>query len=159
MAASGTIAGRYAGEIAPAYRAPALAERLAALPALLAAPGARLITTGRNRNLRIELDLAGKSVPVMVKAFGRQGWLKDWRDARRGSKAQRTFQAAVHLHAHGAGTPEPIAYLERWQGGRLHESYYLAAYQESAETLRDALLRLFDEVPPQSTRFVGLLAG
>ncbi|MDH5219998.1 MAG: lipopolysaccharide kinase InaA family protein [Betaproteobacteria bacterium] len=157
MAASGAVAGRYTGAIAPAFHSPALAERLASLPELLAAPAARLITTGRNRNLRIELEVAGRTVPVMVKAFGRQAWPKDWRDARRGSKAQRTYEAAAHLCARGAGTPEPIAYLERWQGGRLRESYYLAEYQEGAETLRDALLRLFDEVPPQSTRFVGLL--
>ena len=157
MAASGALAGRYAGEIAPAYRSAALTERLATLPELLAAPAARLITTGRNRNLRIELELGGRAVPVMVKAFGRQPWPKDWRDARRGSKARRTYEAALHLQRGGAGTPAPIAYLERWQGVRLRESYYLAEYQQGAETLRDALLRLFDEVPPQSTRFVGLL--
>ena len=52
MAASGALAGRYAGEIAPAYRSAALTERLATLPELLAAPAASLITTGRNRNLR-----------------------------------------------------------------------------------------------------------
>jgi tRNA A-37 threonylcarbamoyl transferase component Bud32 len=157
MAASAAVAGPYAGEIAAPYRAPELIERLAGLPALLAAPGARLMTAGRNRNVRIELDAHGRRVPVMVKAFGRQSWLKDRRDARRGSKARRTYEAAVHLLAHGAGTPAPIGYLERWEGTRLRESYYLAEYQERAQTLRDALLGLFDEVPPLAERFVGLL--
>ena len=158
MAASaGAIAGAYAGEIAERYRAPDLLEALARLAQLLDAPQARLMTTGRNRNIRIELPLRGATHAVMVKAFGPQLWAKDLRDRRRGSKAQRTWRAATHLAAHGAGTPPPIGYLERWEGSRLRESYYLAEYQDGAETFRDALLRLFDERPPRSAHFVALL--
>lgn len=157
MAASAAFPRGTTGEIAPRYRDVGLAERLAELPALLSAPGAQLITGGRNHNVRIELEARGTWLAVMVKAFGRQAWLKDRRDARRGSRARRSYEAALHLRAHGAGTPEPIAYLERWQGGCLRESYYLAEYQERAETLREALLRLFGERPPQAARFVGLL--
>ncbi|MDH4173295.1 MAG: hypothetical protein OEV97_06070, partial [Betaproteobacteria bacterium] len=138
------VVGAYAGEIAEAYRDAALTEQLARLPALLAAPAARLIAGGRNRNIRIELPLQGRTIAVMVKAFGAQPWFRDLRDRRRGSKARRTWQAAAHLAAHGAGTPPPIGYLERWEGTRLRESYYLAEYQDGAETFRDALLRLFD---------------
>ncbi len=155
--AAAAIAGRYTGEIAHAYRAPDLLARLAELPAVLSSPAARLMTTGRNRNLRVELPVLGRNVTVMVKAFGPQLWLKDLRDARRGSKARRTYRAAMHLAHKGLGTPAPIGYLERWNGTRLRESYYLAEYQEGAETFRDALLRLFDDNPPQSTKFVGLL--
>ena len=158
MRASGAgLAGRYAGELAQAYRSPELLALLADLPALLAAPAARLIAAGRNRNVRIELPVAGRGVPVMVKAFGAQSLLRDLRDRRRGSKARRTWQAAAHLAAHGAGTPPPIGYLERWEGVRLRESYYLAECQDGATTLREALLELFDERPPLAARFVQLL--
>jgi len=156
-ASAAPLAGRYAGELADAWRSPEVLAQLARLPALLEAPAARLIAGGRNRNVRIELALDGRAVPVMVKAFGPQMRLKDLRDARRGSKARRTWLAAAHLARQGAGTPAPIGYLERWQGARLAESYYLAEFQERVETLREALLRLFEEVPPQSSRFVGLL--
>ncbi|MDA1116747.1 MAG: hypothetical protein O2979_01820 [Proteobacteria bacterium] len=131
--------------------------RLADMPAVLASPAARLIASGRNRNVRVELPIHGRNVVVMIKAFGVQSWFKDLRDRRRGSKARRTWRAAAHLAAHGAGTPAPIGYLERWEGARLRESYYLARYADGAETLRDALLRLFDENPPQSVQFVNLL--
>ena len=151
------VVGAYAGEIAEAYRDAALTEQLARLPALLAAPAARLIAGGRNRNIRIELPLQGRTIAVMVKAFGAQPWFRDLRDRRRGSKARRTWQAAAHLAAHGAGTPPPIGYLERWEGTRLRESYYLAEYQDGAETFRDALLRLFDGAPPRAADFVALL--
>lgn len=158
MPASGAgLAGRYAGELAEAYRRPEVLALLADLPALLAAPAARLITSGRNRNIRIEVPAGGRSVPVMVKAFGAQSWLRDLRDRRRGSKAERTWRAAAHLAAHGAGTPPPIGYLERWEGARLRESYYLAEFQDGADSLRDALLDLFDGRPPLAAQFVQLL--
>lgn len=156
-AAAGAVAGRYSGEIAGPYRTPDVLAQLAELPALLAAPAARLIAAGRNRNIVIDLPLPGGTRAVMVKAFGAQAWLRDLRDRRRGSKAARSFRAAAHLAAHGAGTPPPIGYLERWEGARLRESYYLAEYQAGAETLRDALLRLFDARPPLAAHFVALL--
>jgi hypothetical protein len=158
MPASGAaVAGHCAGELADAYRTPELLNLLADLPALLAAPTARPMTTGRNRNIRIELPVGGRSVAVMVKAFGGQSRLRDWRDRHRGSKAQRTWRAAAHLAAHGAGTPAPVGYLERWEGGRLRESYYLAEFQDGASTLREALLELFDGRPPLAAQFVQLL--
>lgn len=158
MPASGAaVAGHCAGELADAYRSPELLNLLADLPALLAAPAARPMTTGRNRNIRIELPVGGRSVAVMVKAFGGQSRWRDWRDRRRGSKARRTWLAAAHLAARGAGTPPPIGYLERWEGRRLRESYYLAECQDGAVTLRDALLELFDGGPPLAAGFVRLL--
>jgi len=81
------VAGPYAGEIAAPYRAPDLLACLARLPELLAAPDAHLIAEGRNRNIRVELPLQGRTLAVMVKAFGVQPWLRDLRDRRRGSKA------------------------------------------------------------------------
>ncbi|HZN86742.1 MAG TPA: lipopolysaccharide kinase InaA family protein [Burkholderiales bacterium] len=149
--------GPYAGRVADAYRAPDLLAALAGLPALLAAPAARLVATGRNRNLRVELPVHGRRVAVMVKAFGAQSWLRDLRDLRRGSKARRTWQAATHLAERGVGTPPPIAFLERWEGARLRESYYLAEFQDGATTFREALLELFERRPPLAAQFVQLL--
>jgi len=158
MPASGAgLAGRYAGELAETYRTPEVLALLADLPALLAAPAARLIASGRNRNIRVEIPVGGRSVPVMVKAFGAQPWLRDLRDRGRGSKAERTWRAAAHLAARGAGTPPPIGYLERWEGGRLRESYFLAEFQDGATSFRETLLDLFDGRPPLAAQFVRLL--
>ncbi len=148
--------GPYVGELAPDYRAPELLAQLAALPALLAAPAARQVAGGRNRHVCIELPVHGAVQPVIVKAFGRQAWLRDLRDRRRGSKARRTWLAATHLRGHGVGTPQPIGYLERWEGARLSESYFLAAYQRGAVNFRDALLTLYHELP-EAARFMELL--
>lgn len=156
-ASAPTLAGRLAGEMVGAWRDPGTLAVLAELAVLLEAPGARLVAGGRNRNVRIVLARDGRAVPVMVKAFGAQSWLRDWRDRRRGSKARRTYEAAAHLARHGAGTPAPIGYLERWEDGRLHESYYLAEYAEDAVTMREALLELYAARPPRAERFVALL--
>lgn len=156
-AAAPTVAGAYTGEIAAPYRAPELLAQLARLPVLLEAPGARLVAEGRNRNIVVELPLQDGARGVMVKAFGVQPWFRDLRDRGRGSKAARTWRAATHLAAQGAGTPPPIGYLERWDGARLRESYYLAEYQDGAQTLREALLALYDARPPLAAHFVALL--
>jgi len=148
--------GPYVGELAPEYRSPDLLACLAELPARLTSASAQVVAEGRNRHVRIDLPVNGRTETVIVKAFGRQPWFKDARDRRRGSKARRTWLAARHLGRHGVGTPPPIGYLERWEGARLRESYFLAVYQREAETFLEALLRLFHEMP-ESALFMGLL--
>ncbi len=148
--------GPYVGEVAPEYRAPEVLERLAELPRCLSAPSASLLAAGRNRHVRIELPLNGSSHPVLVKAFGAQPWFRDLRDRRRGSKARRAWIAATHLTRHGVGTPKAIGYLERWEGMRLGESYFLAAYEPGVVSFREALLTLFHEMP-ESANFMDLL--
>ena len=100
------VVGPYVGALAPRYRSPRLLERLGGLGAWLDSPSARLVAGGgRNRHVCIELPLEGGAETVIVKAFGRQAWLRDLRDSRRGSKARRTWLAATHLVEHGVGTP------------------------------------------------------
>jgi tRNA A-37 threonylcarbamoyl transferase component Bud32 len=102
----------------------------------------------RHRLVRREMDLGGGVVPVAIKAFARAK--SRWRDAdfrRRGSKAERSFRAAVRLAEHGVGTPAPLAFLDRWEGGRLVESYYLCAWEDGATNFRDELNRLYTEDP------------
>ena len=125
-------AGPYEGELAARYRHPDTLACLAEMPRLLASPAAREVASGRNRHVVVELPVAGGVERVIVKAFGRQAWLRDLRDRRRGSKARRTWLAASHLVRHGVGTPRPVGYLERWEGSRLRESYFVAAWQEGA---------------------------
>jgi hypothetical protein len=153
---SSVTVGPYVGELAAQYRTPELLAQLAELQSLLASPSARQVAGGRNRHVCIDLPVDGRSQAVIVKAFGRQPWLKDLRDRRRGSKARRTWLAATHLSAHGVGTPPAIGYLERWEGARLRESYFLAAYLHGVESFRDALLTLFHE-KPECADFMALL--
>ena len=144
------------GEVAPEYRAPELLAWLAELPAWLVSPAARQIAGGRNRHVCIELPVQGGSQAVIVKCFGTQPWLKDLRDRRRGSKARRSWLASMHLSRHAVGTPPAIGYLERWEGGRLRESYFLTAYQTGVVSFRDALLVLYHETP-ECANFMDLL--
>src|SRR5688572_2455476 len=142
------MVGRYVGALAPRYRTPEILQRLAGLDAWLESPSARLIAGGgRNRHVCIDLPPEGGAETVIVKAFGRQAWLRDLRDSGRGSKARRTWLAATHLVERGVGTPSPVGYLERWSGTRLVESYFLAAYVPGAVSFRDALIELFNERP------------
>jgi tRNA A-37 threonylcarbamoyl transferase component Bud32 len=151
------VVGPYVGALAPRFRTPQILERLAGLRAWLDSHSARLVAGGgRNRHVCIDLPLEGAAETVIVKAFGRQSWVKDLRDRRRGSKARRTWLAAAHLARHGVGTPAPVGYLERWQGSRLVESYFLALYLAEVQSMREALITLFHD-RPEAALFMELL--
>lgn len=139
--------GEYRGAVADAYRDAVFTEQLVRIGELVSGPSAQVISIGRNRNLRVSLSHGKGCVDVAIKCFGAQGRMKDAVDVRRGgSKAKRTWNAAMHLAAGEVGTPEPIAYLERWQGERLVESYFLALYQDGISSFADEFAGLFDGI-------------
>ncbi|HBA83215.1 MAG TPA: hypothetical protein DCZ95_03885 [Verrucomicrobia bacterium] len=137
-------AGPYRGFIEPAYGDAQGLQSLAALPRLLRDAPNKL-ADGRNKIVTVRLSPHTPS--VAVKSFGQQSRLKDLIDFRRGSKACRSWTVAAWLHQHGVGTPPPAGYLERWDGNRLLESYYLSEFQEGIRCFRDELNRLYREDP------------
>ena len=139
--------GTYRGEIAPGYQRPGFTKCLARLPELLRGEGSEILSEGRHRIVRLQLAADDLAVDLVVKAFGRQTWIKDAVDVRRGSKARRTWLAASHLASRGVGTPEPVACLERRAGGRLPESYYLSRFVPDVVSFQDELVRLFHDEP------------
>ena len=101
----------------------------------------------RNAHFCIELPVGEVTLRVWVKSFGSQFLLKDWVDAFRGSKARRAFHSALCLARAGVGTPVPVGYLERWDGWRLKESYYLSEFEPGLVSFKDALIGHFIEDP------------
>ncbi len=138
--------GAYQGQLTPSLNQTALIEALAQLPARIAASQERS-SAGRNQMTILSLPMGKTQLKVAVKSFGPQSAWKDWMDHRRGSKAQRSWEAARALQAAGAGTPPPIAFLERWQESHLQESHFITEYQEGITSFRDELNRLYREDP------------
>ena len=87
----------------------------------------------------LPFEVGGERIKVAVKAFGSQQKWKDRYDFKRGSKAARSFQAAVFLDDHEVATPAPISYFERWEGRRLVESYYFSEYLEGLSSFKNEL--------------------
>lgn len=139
--------GPYTGDVTEAYRTDAALVQLAGLSDVLASAAAVEMLAGRNRLVRVCLASSPDDVQVVVKAFGRQNALQDRRARARGSKAHRTWDAARHLQAHGIGTPAPVAFLDRWEGNRLLESYVLTAFADGVTSFADELGRLFYDDP------------
>jgi len=135
------------GEAAEAYRGERALARLARLPELLTSKSAVEMHAGRNRLVRIALESAHGERHVVVKAFGRQNCLRDRRSQTVGSKAHRTWNAACHLQTYGVGTPPPVAFLDRWEGERLAESYVLTEFVEDTSNFADELGHLFYDEP------------
>lgn len=98
-----------------------------------------VIAKGRHRVIRYSLG----EIPVAVKIFGQQSKLKDRADASRGSKASRSFEAARFLHQGGVHTPEPIGYLDHWEGQRLQRSLFITRYLPGLTDLRSYLAALY----------------
>ncbi len=134
--------GSYQGAVAPAFDNPAFVARLASIADLLHTEQAERLSHGPDYVIKLPLVLTDAQEIITIKIFKRQPLLKDWYDRRHKSKAERSFRAAVYLQERGIGTPAPIAWLDRWENGRLLESYYLCRY-EPAICFRDALSAIY----------------
>ena len=134
--------GRFKALVAKPYQDAAFIQQLTQVDALLTNPATEKISAGADAVYRVRMTHQGQTLDVAIKSFGRQSRLKDWYDHARASKAERSFLAADYLAAHGIGTPQPIAFLDRWQGKRLVESYYLCLYQP-VDSFREHLSHVF----------------
>jgi len=120
--------GPYEGEIVPEHEA-FLRSRLPLPPDPL---------TSFKRTSVARLD------GLAVKTFPPHGLVRSFLSRRLGTAARRSWEVATALHAKGIGTPRPVAFLERWERGRLIESYFVTEFAEG-RTFHDELLRLFHE--------------
>ncbi len=135
-------------QIAPGWNRPEIAEALTQLRFLLERAQAPLLAPpGRNQVHRLQLPCGDSSAEVVVKTYGVQS---PWRDRRAqliGSKAERAFRNALLLRNAGVGTPAPIGIAEHWEGTRLRESHFVAAFIPQLTNLRDELNRIYAEAP------------
>ncbi len=149
--------GPFRGRVSSEWRSSELLLALMRLPALVASDKAQVLTEGRSRNVKLELTFKRQVLDVVVKTFAQPSLLKNSFDRRgRGSKARRSWLAAVHLAERRVGTPAPVAFLERWVEGRLVESFYVAVYQPDICSFAAELRNLFIH-EPECAKFMGLM--
>jgi len=138
------IIGPFTGRIGVAWRSDGLLSSLERIASIVNENCAEVLTSGRSRNIKVELPCNNRALTVVVKEFGMPGRLKNAMDRKhRGSKARRSWLAAVRLVEHGVGSPEPVALLERWDENRLVESYYISVFQENPRSFKDELVNLY----------------
>jgi len=111
--------------------------------------GAELIYQARNRVYNYtygseKLNIKSFHCPRFINAYA-YGTLRK-------SKARRSFEFAGRLESLGIGTPEPIAFIENYEHGKLRESYYICR-QIEGENVRDWELR------PDSEELIDALAA
>lgn len=134
--------GSYYGAVAPAFDDSLVRQQLADLPALLSVDKVERLSQGADYVVKLPLPTKTGVQIIAVKIFKRQSRVKDWYDRKNGSKAERSYRAAIYLQEHDIGTPAPVAWLDRWENDRLLESYYLCLY-EPAICFRDALSDIY----------------
>lgn len=133
--------------VAPGWDRAGFAEVLAQLPFWIGKQGAPLVPPGRHRIDRVALPCGPDSGEVVVKTYAVQSAARDRLAVRNGTKAERAFRNALLLRSAGVGTPAPIAVAERWEGARLRESRFVAAYVPDLTNLRDELNRIYRDAP------------
>ncbi len=111
--------------------------------------GAKLIYQARNKVYSYtygneKLNIKAFHCPRFINAYA-YGTLRK-------SKARRSFEFAVRLKKLGIGTPEPIAFIENFDSGKLRESYYICR-QIEGENVRDWERR------PDSEELISALAA
>jgi tRNA A-37 threonylcarbamoyl transferase component Bud32 len=146
--------GDYTGMVADHYRSDDLVAALSGIARMM--QGKEVDPGGRNMHARIKLPSARGEIEVAVKSFSRQLVVKDWLDSKCGSRARRSWKAAHELSRCAVGTPEPVAFLENWDGRTLVESYYITVFQENVVSFKDELIRLFKE-DSECSSFMSLL--
>lgn len=57
----------------------------------------------------------------------------------RQSKAKRAFLYADRLLSNGVSTPQPVAYIEQYQGGLLMNSYFVSLFSPESHILRELI--------------------
>jgi hypothetical protein len=134
--------GTYQYQVADAYQKPQVITQLTHIAALLSNPTTQRLSHGPDYVVKTQLLIDEQPIDITIKVFKRQNRLKDWYDWRNGSKAKRSYNAACFLQDKGVNTPAPIAWLERWNGKRLLESYYVCLF-EPGISFRDALSDIY----------------
>jgi hypothetical protein len=150
------VIGQYRGHVRGAAQDRVARAWLAGLGERLRQNAGVILTEGRHANVRFSMPSERGPVDVVVKSFTCGGVVEPIRSAYRGTKAWRSWEAALHLHGNGVGTPEPLAWLERKEDGRVCESYYVARYLPDAVSFKDALIGLYRE-EPDGTKLMALL--
>ncbi len=154
--------GAYTGRISEKYKSDDVLEDLRNIALKLRSGSSLGLGTARNRNVIARLLLekvesgSAKSLQVVIKSFAPQPLIKDLIDRKRGSKAFKTWRAATALQQGGVSTPEPVCYMERREGARLIESYYVVKYDPAMVSFKSELIRLFRE-EPECSEFMALL--
>ncbi|HMP73773.1 MAG TPA: lipopolysaccharide kinase InaA family protein [Kiritimatiellia bacterium] len=138
--------GPYEGRLSPGFDTEVWRVWLAGFSEALA--GGRLLgEPGRHRMVLVKGPRGHEEEVFAVKVFGVQRRWKDRVDRARGTKAFRSWRVARHLQDAGVGTPEPVGYVERWEGARLVEGCYISRFEEGVTNFRDELYRLYSEDP------------
>ncbi len=154
--------GAYTGRISEKYKSDDLLEDLRNIAGKVSSGSLLGPGTARNRNVIARLLLENfesgpaASLEVVIKSFAPQALIKHLIDRKRGSKAFKTWQAATALQQGGVSTPEPVCYMERREGNRLIESYYVVKYDPKIVSFKSELIRLFRE-EPECSEFMALL--
>jgi hypothetical protein len=156
------VIGPYTGQLVESFAFPAFMASLSDLPRRLVRPDYLVLNDARSRTVCVPFPgPQDGTVMVVVKSFAKPSRIRSEAYRWQGSKARRSFLMARFLRERGVGSPSPLGFLERWEKGRLAESYFLSKYEAEAVEAHSEIIRLFSHkgTHGEGKRLLELIAG
>jgi tRNA A-37 threonylcarbamoyl transferase component Bud32 len=148
--------GPYRGWVTPGCRDPSSLEQFRRLAGSVTGEQCQILSENEtDRIVRVSLACESGPIDVAIKSYGKRNAARDRADRLSGSRAVRSTRTALILQASGVGTPRPMACLDRWEQGRLLESYFVTEYV-GWPSFKDELVRLYRH-DPQCAKLMALL--
>lgn len=147
----------FSGELLTDYNSVKIIDFMSTLDSVVDADDAIVLQDGRNRNVRFQGVIGDVKCDFVIKRFG-LGSSFNHRHGMSGgaAKAQKSWENACHLIKNGVGTPLPVAIVEKNDGLRVIESYFITNYVVETYTMTEELGRLFEK-DPLCKKFMNLL--
>lgn len=133
--------GAYQGAIASVFDDRVLRDWLGQLAAHLARASSSRAHAGA-RIFALDAPTSSSALPLLIRAGCPVAGFAALGMKASGTSEARAWRAASRLAAHGASTPPPVAWLERWTGVRCVERYFITRRIEPVSNFRDALRHL-----------------
>jgi hypothetical protein len=131
---------KYTGKIISEYNKSEILEKFNRISEF--SDNSEIIYKVRNQIFKLPVINDGKKITFCVKQFPKFNFINCIQYKKTGSKAKRAFEAACFLKENSVGVPEPVAYIERWQGIILKESYYIDIFEENISSFKREMIDL-----------------
>lgn len=102
--------GKHRGELVASLRPPDLEVAIASL--VQPSASSDTLHWGRNYLYGTQITTEAGDIEVVIKQFRNQGLRRRWERRLKGSKAERSWRAALALRRAGIKTPEPLVWIE-----------------------------------------------
>ncbi|MCK9223793.1 MAG: hypothetical protein M0R46_01885 [Candidatus Muirbacterium halophilum] len=131
---------KYTGEILSEFNKPEIIKILNNISDY--SNKSEIIYKVRNQIFKLPVIVNNEKIILCVKQFPKFSFFRSILYKKTGSKAKKSFEAASFLKENSVGVPNPVAYIEKWEGNILQESYYIDVFEENISSFKREMINI-----------------